>query len=252
LADFPETGEFVVGTVKKIMPYGGFCTLDEYGGMDSFLHVSQVSSGWIRNIREHLREGQKIVAKVITLDREKGQVDLSLKQVTEADRKRKLASFQAEKKARKLIEVAGAKLNRTPQDAWAEFGQPLLNKYGSVADGLQAIADGAEIEELPKVWVDALKDIVAKEFKAKTVHVRKDLVLTCPTGDGVALLSRALEMVQGLSDKKVSVHVHYVAAPNYFIEITASDYKTAEKKMHKVREAIASACEGTCEFSISQ
>lgn len=249
MADFPETGEFVVGTVKKIMPYGGFCTLDEYGGMDSFLHVSQVSSGWIRNIREHLREGQKIVAKVITIDREKGQVDLSLKQVTEADRKRKLTSFQAEKKARKLIEVAGAKLK---QDSWAQFGQLLLSKYGSVADGLQAIADGQAADDLPKQWVDALKDIVAKEFKAKTVHVRKDLVLSCPTGDGVALVSKSLEMVQGLSDKKATVHVHYVAAPNYFIEITASDYKTAEKKMQKVREAVATACGSTCEFSIGQ
>jgi translation initiation factor 2 alpha subunit (eIF-2alpha) len=115
MPDFPETGEFVIGTVKKIMPYGAFCTLDEYGGLDSFLHVSQVSSGWIRNIREHLREGQKVVAKVITLDREKGQVDLSIKQVTEADRKRKLTSFQAEKKARKLIEWRASSSSARPR-----------------------------------------------------------------------------------------------------------------------------------------
>ena len=31
MADMPEQDELVLVTVKKIMPYGAFCSLDEYG-----------------------------------------------------------------------------------------------------------------------------------------------------------------------------------------------------------------------------
>ncbi len=251
MVDYPESDEFVLATVKKLMPYGAFCMLDEYAGMDSFLHVSQVSSGWVRNIREHLREGQKIVAKVTNVDREKGQIDLSLKQVTEADRKRKLASFQAEKKARKLIDVAAAKLKQPPSSAWKEVGEPLVKQFGSVAAGLEALREGQVKTGIGQQWIDALKDIVAREMKAKTVTVRKALTITCPTGDGIHTLKHALESVEKLSDEKTKIHVHYLAAPNYFVDVTASDYKTAEKTSERILKALAAACENTCEFDLA-
>ncbi|HLC38490.1 MAG TPA: S1 RNA-binding domain-containing protein, partial [Candidatus Norongarragalinales archaeon] len=71
---FPQLEEFVVAKVKKLLPFGAIIELEEYGGLEGFVHISEVSSGWIRNIREHLKEGQVVVAKVIALDIQKRQV----------------------------------------------------------------------------------------------------------------------------------------------------------------------------------
>ncbi len=251
--DFPESDEFVVCTVKKIMPYGAFCSLDEYGGMDSFLHVSQVSSGWIRNIREHLREGQKLVAKVITIDRDKGQVDLSLKQVTEADRKRKLANFQEEKKANKLIEVAAIRLKQPKANADKLVIEPLVKKFGSLSAGLAAIRETDFQEEIiPTAWADVLKEIVSKEMKARTVEVRKNLTISSSASDGINVVINALEELEKLTDKKTSVHVHYLAAPNFFVQITSTDYKTAEKKLLKIRETLEQENLASCDYELEE
>lgn len=251
--DFPESDEFVVCTVKKIMPYGAFCSLDEYGGMDSFLHVSQVSSGWIRNIREHLREGQKLVAKVITIDREKGQVDLSLKQVTEADRKRKLTNFQEEKKANKLVEVASIRLKQPYANAIKFVVEPLIKKFGNLSAGLAAIRETDFQEQIiPSTWSDILKEIVSKEMKVKTVEIRKNLSISSSASDGVNVVINALVTLETLTDKKSAVHVHYLAAPNYFVEITSTDYKTAEKKIIKVRETLENSFSSTCDYDLKE
>ena len=76
--DMPEEGELVLATVKKIMPYGAFCTLDEYGNREAFVHISEVAPRWIKNIHEFLHEGQRLVAKVHKLVVEKNQIDLTL------------------------------------------------------------------------------------------------------------------------------------------------------------------------------
>ncbi|MEM2913101.1 MAG: S1 RNA-binding domain-containing protein, partial [Candidatus Bathyarchaeia archaeon] len=62
--EWPEVGELVISTVNEITEYGAYVTLDEYG-KDGFLHISEISSGWIRNIRDHIREGEKLVLKIL-------------------------------------------------------------------------------------------------------------------------------------------------------------------------------------------
>jgi len=50
-SSMPEPGEIVVCTVREITSHGIYVNLDQYGGMNGFLHVSEISTGWVRNIR---------------------------------------------------------------------------------------------------------------------------------------------------------------------------------------------------------
>ena len=63
--EWPNEGELIVGTVYKVVNYGAFANLEEYAGKEAFIHISEVSSGWVKNIRDHVRENQKIVARVL-------------------------------------------------------------------------------------------------------------------------------------------------------------------------------------------
>lgn len=235
------------------MPYGAFCSLEEYGGRDGFLHISQVSSGWVRNIREHLREGQRVVVKVSAIDKEKGQIDLSLRQVSESDRKRKQESFQAEKKARKLLEVVGGKLKKTPALSWKEAGEPLLAEYGSLSAALEALQVGELKTTLPSGWREALTELVKQEFKPKRVNVRAKLSLKCFDSNGVVALRSVLSSLQKQSDAKTSVKVIYLGAPNYFVDLESDEYKTAEKKIAKLEEFLTVSTKSSkCEFALER
>lgn len=57
-AQWPELGDLVVATAKRIESYGAYVTLDEYGNKEGLLHISEISTRWVRNVRNHVREGQ--------------------------------------------------------------------------------------------------------------------------------------------------------------------------------------------------
>ena len=76
----PEVNDVVICTVKKVLPNSVFVEMDEYG-KEGMVHISEVSPGRIRNIRDFVVEGKKIICKVLRINQERGHVDLSLRRV---------------------------------------------------------------------------------------------------------------------------------------------------------------------------
>ena len=77
-SDWPEVGDLIVATVVRIVGHGAYVTLDEYDNKEGLLHISEISSSWVRNIRNHVRERQKVVLNVRRVDPSRKQIDLSL------------------------------------------------------------------------------------------------------------------------------------------------------------------------------
>lgn len=70
--------KIVKGTVKKILPYGAFVNV---GGVDCFIHISDLSFNKIQSPNEVIEEGKEYTFKVIELDRDSKKVKLGLKQI---------------------------------------------------------------------------------------------------------------------------------------------------------------------------
>ena len=85
---FPEEDELVLCTVTKIFPHSVFCNLDEFG-RTGVIHISEIAPGRIRNIRNYVRHGKKVICKVLRTDKQKGHIDLSLRRVNEGQRRGK-------------------------------------------------------------------------------------------------------------------------------------------------------------------
>ena len=73
----------VRGKIKKILPYGAFV---DVGGVDCFLHISNMSYNRLGSPNEVIKEGDEYNFKVIELDRENKKVGLSLKALQESPR----------------------------------------------------------------------------------------------------------------------------------------------------------------------
>ena len=102
---WPEVGELVVATVVRIVGHGAYVTLDEYNNKEGLLHISEISTSWVRNIRNHVRERQKIVLQINRVNPENNHIDLSLRRVTQDDRRKKTRRMEEEQKGREPTEV---------------------------------------------------------------------------------------------------------------------------------------------------
>ena len=106
---YPSPGEIVIGTVTRVLDFGAFVSLDEYEDKEGMVHISEVAPGWVKDIRDHVKKGQKVVCKVLSVNPKRGHIDLSIKDVTERQKKEKLQQWKSELRAFKWLEIAGEK-----------------------------------------------------------------------------------------------------------------------------------------------
>lgn len=245
MAEMPEQDELVLATVKKIMPYGAFCTLDEYGNREAFVHISEVAPRWIKNIHEFLHEGQHVVAKIYQVIAEKNQVDLSLKRVSDSERKMKLESVKKEKRAQKLFEVALKQAKSTGSEAAAARSK-LEGKYGNLIDAFEEISQNGEkaLEGLgvEKGLAKALLEICTKNIKKASAQLRGTLNVVSYSSDGIEEIKEILGLLK--APEGTSSQVTYLGAPRYQISVVAPDFKIAQKAIENLVEQAQAAAKG--------
>ncbi len=78
----PEVGDIFTGTVKKITDFGAFVEI--MPGVDGLVHISQLDNRRVNNVRDVVKEGEKLKVKVIEID-PNGRIKLSRKVLLPAD-----------------------------------------------------------------------------------------------------------------------------------------------------------------------
>src|SRR5712692_9015347 len=127
----PEVGDLVVATVTRVEDYGAYVKLDEFSGIEGLVHISEISTTWVRNIREHARQGQKLVLKVLRVSSQRNQIDLSLRRVTGREKSEKMLEWKKERKAEAILTSAADKLKKSAEDA-EDIKKVLLDKFGGL------------------------------------------------------------------------------------------------------------------------
>lgn len=238
---YPEEDSFVVCTIVKILPYGAFASLDEYGGKEGYIHISEIASTWIKNIRDFVKEGQKTVAKVMGVNKKKGHIDLSLRRVSQSARKNKLQEWKRAQKADKLLEMAANNLGKDLKTAYQEVGFPLEDNFGEIYGALEEISiEGEEALKdmgIPKEWVPELVRIAQENVTIPRVEISGYVDLECYHPKGVEAIKEAL--IRGReesTDEDVTLDIAYVGSPRYRIIVEAPEYKIAEDVLRKAAE----------------
>jgi len=231
--EIPDVGELVVATVQEIYDYGAYVTLDEYRDFKAYLPWSEISSKWVRNIRDVIREGQKIVAKVIRVDRVKKEVDVSLKRITESDKQRKMQWWKRYVKACKIVELVAEKIGKRIEDAYREVIWVLEDKYSDIMYALEkAVSEGPQLLReagVPEEWVNPLMEEASRHIKLKEVAVKYKLIVQSTKPDGVLRIRKCLEHIADfLESKSTKFRLYVSGSPRYILEVYAADYKTAE------------------------
>jgi len=240
-AEWPEPGDLVLASVQKITDYGAYVLLDEYQ-KEGLLHISEVSSGWVRNIRDFVRQGQKVVLKVLRVDTEKAHVDLSLRRVSRRERREKILSWKKERKAESLMRSVSEKLKQPAEEIYSKISPQIEEKFGGLYEGLEKAArEGPDtlIEVgVPKDIAAVIAEVAKEKIRPPMVKIKGTLELQCMKPNGAAQIREALSNAQKIEKPKgTRVRVYVVSPPKYCVEVLAEDYKEAEKILQDAAEA---------------
>ena len=75
-----EVGAILQGKVTGLTDFGAFVELE--GGSTGMVHISEVSTAYVKDIRDHLQEGQTVKVKVLSVT-ENGRINLSIKKASD-------------------------------------------------------------------------------------------------------------------------------------------------------------------------
>ena len=256
LPEWPEVGYIVIATVKRVESYGAYVGLDEFENKEGLLHISEISSRWVRNIRNHVRGGQKVVLQVLRTDPHKEQIDLSLRRVSKDEKRKKLEEWKKARKAETLVTQAAHGLKIDLIQLYETELIKIIDHYNSLYEGLEAASKKGETALLEanvsKDVAEVLSEISKDKIIIKGVSIQGVIELTILTSNGVEDIKMTFEDAAGVAEEYDStINISTMGAPKYRIQLTAEDYKKAELALDKTVSSIETnweKVEGTFNF----
>ena len=249
--EMPEQGEIVLATVTKVMDHGAYVTLDEYDNLQGFLHVSEIAPGWIRSVNRFVKNGEKKVLLVKKVNPQRGDIDLSLKQVSKDQKKQKLKEVKKFEKGKTLLQNVQEKAKLSDEDI-EKFEDSIYSKYDSVYDAFIEIGrngiDSIKELKIPKKTASVIEEICSK-IKLPSVEIRGIMEITNSKSDGIEIIKKTL--LDELK-KDSTIDITYLGAPKYRLSITSEDFKSAEKSLKPIIADIQANIEkkkGTFKFT---
>jgi translation initiation factor 2 subunit 1 len=231
---WPEEDDIVLCKVTKIFPSSVFVDLLEYERQSGMIHISEISPGRIRNLRDYVSEGREIVCKILRIDREKGHIDLSLRRVSTNQRRAKLEEIKQETKAENLVKQIAKNLGMPLQKLYETLTKEVFKEYSHLYLCFRDIAAGnADLKKMgvnPQIAEEVTRAVLEK-FKPEKITISGIITLETYAGKGVERIQRVLQDIMRSSD---TIKVFYLGAGRYQLSIEDFDYKPAEKTLKNV------------------
>ncbi|MFH1211519.1 MAG: S1 RNA-binding domain-containing protein [Candidatus Woesearchaeota archaeon] len=234
---FPQEDDIVTCTVTNVQIHSVFLKLDEYE-LSGMMHISEVSPGRIRNLRDFVKEGRVVVCKVLKVNRERGQIDLSLRRVNEGQRREKIDDMRQEAKAEKIIENFAAKLKKPAEEIYKRIAVPIFGEFEYIYQAFESVVE--ENTMLSEFGVDeeiskSLTEFVKERIQPKEVELTGIISLTTYEPNGVELVKKAIAAGR---EKKPQANIKYESGGKFRVSVKAKEYKEAEAAIKELSDTI--------------
>ncbi|TFG13487.1 translation initiation factor IF-2 subunit alpha [Candidatus Thorarchaeota archaeon] len=257
-AEWPSPDEYVVAVATKVAPYGAYVTLPEYDDKEGFIHISEVSSTWVRNIRNHIAENQRVVVRVLKVDEVKGHIDCSLRRVSSEAKRVKNEEWKRAQRAERLLELVAKENDMTLEEAYEKIGWPIQEYFGEIYKGLEAAADGDvsvfDDVDAPKKYLKQVAELAEDRIEIPSIEIDGEMTITVPGAEGVSVIKEGLKkgLEVGKKQDKSSVEIYTLGSPRYKLRIVSPDYKEAEDLLDEILDSVKKIIEkkdGTFKFT---
>lgn len=209
--------DIILCTIKNIESTTVFVELDDK--TKGSIALSEVSAGRIRNIREFVSAGKKVVCKVLRVRPD--HLELSLRRVTAKEREAVLDKHKKERTFRAiLIPIFAEKTDQTLEK---------IAKDHDLAELLDKARENPEVLEkyVSKTQMESLKKVLA-EKREKERETKKIITIKTPSDAGLYDIQKILE-----TDR---AEVHYLGSSRFSVTVKDKEFKAANAKILLVLE----------------
>lgn len=244
---YPKDNDFVMVQIKSITDTGVYVSLLEYDGIEGMIAINELTNRRFRSYHKIVRIGRIEVAQVISVDQNKGYIDLSKKTVSTDD----IIKCQDQWNKTKCVYTImyDLSLTHTPlldiSCLYESIAWPLQRKYGNTYDAfLMYMSDSSSVQEIesigdsfssPKENTISLKDIIKKRLQCKVSKIRAIIDVTCFKYEGIEAIKKALNCAYEVSeDISVSLIV-----PSFSLTLNTVDKEKGIDIVNKACGAIS-------------
>lgn len=200
-----------------------FCTVEKIEGATVFLSIdgqrlrgtmplSEVAAGRIRNIREYVSVGRKIVCKVLKIYDD--HVELSLRRVTTKEREQIVEASKKERALASVLKIIGEDSEKVISKINEKYG---LEFFADFEEDFSVLDEFLSKEKAAKVSSMFL------EKSVKEKKVEKRFLLRSDAENGVSVLKEILDFPE--------VEIHYLGSGSFSISAKGNDFKSAATKV---------------------
>ncbi|NCO11292.1 hypothetical protein CO038_03170 [Candidatus Pacearchaeota archaeon CG_4_9_14_0_2_um_filter_39_13] len=216
MIDFEED-DIVLCTVKRIEGTTVFLEMDDYPGIQAAMIFAEVSAGRIRNIRDFVSPGKKIVCKILRI---KGNsIELSLRRVTGKEREQLMDRYKKEKQFQSMLKPV-------LKEKTLEVYRKIREDY-DIAEFIEEARENPKIIEnfMTKSEAEQLSKILL-EKKEKAKEVISTITIKSTDPDGINRIKDIL--------KTSKAEIRYKGSSQFAIGVKTPDFKTANHIMDSV------------------
>lgn len=240
---WPEHGEFLVCTITTVKQNGVYVDLDGYPGREGFIFIGEVASGWVKNIRSLVREGQRVVAKALKVRKDKKSVELSIKSVSEERRRDTLQRWKNKQRAGQLLRIVGERSGWDDAKI-SQMSAELVDTFGSLYTAFEETAienNALSNEGFEGDWTSLFIETAIENIIPEFVNIIAIANIQIHGSEGIEVIRNALTAVEKCSSESAEVEIgtYYDGAPEYRIELKAPDWEIAESHWELVETAIS-------------
>lgn len=231
-----EEEDLVLCTVERISGTTIFVSM-EGSDKEGTIVTSEIAPGRIRNLRDYVIPGKKIVCKVLSINKE-GNIQLSLRRVTLKEKKEVLDKYEKEKTSLSI-------LKSVLKDKTEEIAKE-IKKKSYLHDFLSSC------KENPKKLCEYVSEEDAKRIckilidkKERQVEVKKTFFLSSSKSNGLEVLKKILMPYKS--------NIIFLAAGRYMLKIKGENYKQVNQEMDNTLKEIENNAEKeNCEFKVKE
>ena len=213
-----EEGQIVFCTVEKIVGTTVFVKIESR--VEGTITTSEISPGRIRNLRDYVVPGKKIVCKILRISGDK--INLSLRRVKQSEKKELLERVSKEKSYSAILKtVLKEKSVEVIEKINGEYS--LIEFFEELRENPKIIEKFVDKENSKKI----IKILESKKEKPK--EIRQNFKLSCKSSEGINIIKNILQE----SCKDTECNISYLAAGKYRLSITGKEFKKLKSDVSK-------------------